>query len=540
MWVVIVATFGICILVAFGVFVVLKVDKKERDIFLDFKTVKRALIEFRKINATKCNDIAELKKWLALNADDIIANYELQENERFLVYKGTITRDYANELVKKIGGHSRYDEGAKLLYLALLQFKVSEFDPIAVITYFPKDNITTTTKIEWKYDESKTEGREIFEVEWQNCKERYDESGQQVVGLRVKDRNGNWSEWVETEITVTEQKGIKGIASGANHFFKVHLSGRIDVYGKNKYGQLGDGTFSDSDHIKRLLGFDNVAQISAGDAHTLFKHYDGSASACGNNDYGQLGNGTKNHSKTPQKIWGLEQVKQVVAGAEYSVALLVSGAVMTWGNNEFGQLGEEKLNYRELPKRVKDVSRVKQIACSSGHVVAVHHDGTITAWGDNSQGQLGTGFKGKQSEPVIATIAGVFYVAAGKNFTVFVLDNGRVKCVGQNQYGQLGIASDASVLFAKEIPDLKSIVKAVAYDSFTVAMTDIGEVYTWGRYSSKDGETHYKPTKINGIKYVKDIACSSTKGYALMEDGRVVFWTGNLDASEYLEEVKKL
>lgn len=539
MWLILFAVFIICAMIGIGTFVVLKMKSTQRDIFQDFKVIKRALIEFRKAKSTKCEDIGELRKWLVLDADYLVNHYELQDGERFLVYKGNVSRELANEIIQKVGGHSRYDESKKMLFLALLQFKISEFDPIAVISYFPKDNLSTTTKIEWKYEDSKVEGREILEVEWQNCQERYDLPGNYVVGLRVKDRNGNWSDWVETEIVISEEKGIKGIASGLNHLVRYHFSGKIDVQGKNKFGQLGDSTFNDSDYLKRIFGFDNVAQVSCGDAHTLFKHYDGSASACGNNEYGQLGNGNRNHSKSPQKIWGLEQVKQLAAGSDYSIALLATGGVLSWGNNEFGQLGEEKSGYRELPKRVKDVSRVKQISVSGSHVVATLHDGTVMSWGENSHGQLGAGFKSRTSEPIITNVAGVFYSAAGKNFSVFVLDTGKVKVLGSNQFGQLGIASEPTVAFTKEIPELKNIVKAVAYESFTLALTDVGEVYTWGRYSSKDGETYYKPQKIANLKYVKDIACSATKGYALLEDGHVVYWSGNLDASEYVDDIKK-
>lgn len=539
MWLIIVIAFLCCVAVAATMYMLLHQREPERDIFLDFKRIKRALGEFHKANASKCEDIKFLKKFLSADALGLLQHYVLVEGERYLLPVKPVQKDLALDLIEKVGGQSYYEESEKKLYLALLQFKVSEFDPFAVITYFPKDNITTTTKIEWRCDESKVEGREILEAEWQNCKERYEEAGLQTVRLRVKDRNGNWSDWTEVQILVAEEKGVKAIASGANHLFKIHLSGKLDVYGKNKFGQLGDGTFTDSDYLKRLLSFENVAQISCGDSHSLFKHYDGTASACGNNDFGQLGNGTRNHNKTPQKIWGLEQVRQLVAGSDFSLALLASGGVMSWGNNEFGQLGEDKIPYREMPKRIKDISRVKQLSASSTHVLACLHDGTVMAWGDNSQGQLGVGFKGKQHDPILANVAGVFYVAAGKNFSIAVMDNGRVKAFGQNNVGQLGIASESLVLFPKEIPELKNIVKAVAYDSFTVAMSDIGEVFTWGRYSSKEGEVYYKPTKIQGIKYVKDIACSSTRGFALLEDGRIASWSGNLDASECLEDHHK-
>jgi alpha-tubulin suppressor-like RCC1 family protein len=510
---------------------------QERDVFEDFKTVKKALTTYHKTNLTKCSNLNQIKHLLGSDALVLMSHYGISSDEKFLIVHSKLRRETVKLLLERIDGLSYEDEETGKLYLALLQFKISEIDPVAVITYFPKENLSTTTKIEWKSNDSKVERNEIKQEEWLNKQERFIQAGEYTVSLRVQDRNDNWSEWTHVSISIKEEKGVKGIVSGATHVFRIKQAGQVEAFGKNKYGQVGDGTLNDYEKFKRISSLENIAMGSAGESHSLFKHYDGTASACGNNDFGQLGNGTRNNSKSPTKIWGLEHVRQVVAGPDYSLAVLASGAVLTWGNNEHGQLGEEKLPYRELPKRVKDVSKVKQASCSATHVVCVHHDGTLTAWGDNSQGQLGTGFKSKVCEPVIPNAAGVFYVAVGLNFTILVMDNGRVKGFGHNNYGQLGIQGDSVVLFAKEIPELKNIVKAVAFESFVVAINDVGEVYTWGRYSNKEGETYYKPQRVAQLKYVKDIACSPSRGYALLEDGKVARWSGNIDLIEVVDDL---
>ncbi len=536
---IIIGTLIISLIVGIVIYVMTIPKPVQRDVFTDFKLIKRALLEFHKKNAAKCTDIKLLKLFLSQDASQLMHHYSLSSDEKFVLTTTTMNKDNRDLLLEQIGGQSYYNEEEKKLYLALLAFKISKIDPVAVISYFPKDGITTTTNIEWFSKDSKVDDKEIKQEEWVNKKSRYEEDGYQTISLRVQDKSDNWSEWVSVEIKVTEEKGIKSITSGYNHFFRLSLAGNVEALGKNKYGQLGDGGLVDFEYFKRLQFFNNVSQIAAGDAHTLFKLYDGSAFACGSNDYGQLGNGGRNNNKAPQKIWGLEHVKQLVAGPDYSLAILMSGAVMTWGHNEFGQLGEDKVPYRELPKRVKDVSKVKQASASASHVACVLHDGTVMGWGDNSQGQLGTGFKGKQSEPILSLVASAFYVAVGKNFTIVVLDNGKVKAFGHNNFYQLGMVAENAVMFPKEIPDLKNIVKAVAYDSFVVVMSDIGEVYTWGRYSTKDGETYMKPQKINGLKYVKDIACSASRGYALCEDGKVARWSGNIEDVDFLDDLSK-
>lgn len=536
---IIVGTLIVCLISGIVIYIMTMPKPPQRDVFSDFKLIKKALVAYHQKNAAKCTEMKLLKIYLGQDASHLIHHYSLSSDEKFVIVPTSMNKENRESLLEKVGGQSFYSEEEKTLYLALLAFKISKIDPVAVITYFPKDGISTTTNIEWSAKDSKVDDKEIKQEEWVNKKTRYEKDGFQTISLRVQDKSDNWSEWVSVEIQVIEEKGIKSITAGLSHFFRLSLAGSVEALGKNKYGQLGDGNLADFEYFKRLQFFDNVSQIAAGDAHTLFRLYDGSAFACGSNDYGQLGNGGRNNAKAPQKIWGLEHVKQLVAGPDYSLAVLMSGAVMAWGNNEFGQLGEDKLPYRELPKRVKDVSKVKQASASSSHVACVLHDGTVIGWGDNSQGQLGAGFKGKQSEPILSLVASAFYVAVGKNFTIVVLDNGKVKAFGHNNFYQLGMVAENSVMFPKEIPDLKGIVKAVAYDSFVVAMSDIGEVYTWGRYSAKDGEMYMKPQKIHGLKYVRDIACSSTRGYALCDDGRVARWSGNLDDVDYLDDLSK-
>lgn len=514
-----------------------KPEVKAEDVYEDFKAIKKALIEYKKVNLDKCKDLKTLKDYLGSHYGAFVQKYGLTPDEKFMVViHGNISNK--EQLIEKIGGSSYYDPEKKQLFLSMLKFKVSKVEPKAVITYYPKDKLTTTTSITWSHEKSIVDDNIFKQVEWKNKQEVYPVPGEHVVDLRVQDMNENWSEWVSVNIKITELKGVKGIAAGGDQIFKIHQSGAVEAFGKNKYGQMGNDTLVDFKKLSQVRGLENVAQVACGDYHTIFRKNDGGAYACGNNDFGQLGIGSRTHSKSPKKIWGIDGAKRIYAGPDYSAALLTSGAVLTWGNNENGQLGEDKIPYREAPKRVSDVQNVKQMALSETHVVCVCHDGTVIGWGDNSHGQLGNGFKGKHSEPAIANIASAFYAAAGKDFTVVALDTGKVKCFGHNNAGQLGMQSETDVLFPKEIPGLKGIVKVAAHDSFVIAMTDIGEVYTWGRYSSKESDIHYTPQKIHSLKYVTDIAASNGRGYALTQNGQIMRWNGNIDQLEIVEEIE--
>lgn len=529
---------SLCVIIGVGtaVYFATKPKPQKVDLFDHYKQIKKALLEYKKRNILACENIRLLKPYLSESVMHHIREYELTIDEKFLVVRGG--RKYDTEtLIEKIGGKS-YVDGDDL-YLSFLQFKLSEVEPVAVIVMFPKDNITTTSNITWQFDQSICENGEIKEAEWRNMQEIYSEAGAYTVDLRIMDRNENWSEWTSVSFNVSEEKGYKGIAAGADFVFKIKNSGRLEAFGKNKFGQIGDGTLNDFDKLNRVPGHENIAQIACGDNFTLFRKYDGSLYSVGNNEHGQLGIGTKIHNKNPQKIWGIEGLKSVAAGNESCAAVLASGAVLTWGNNDCGQLGEDKLLLRETPKRVKEVSKVKQIDVGTNHMAAVLYDGTVMCWGDNAHGQIGTGFKGKMVEPTLSNMSGAFYIAAGRNFTVAALENGKVMGWGHNHVGQLGMSAETDVLFPREIPKIKGVVKIVARDSFVLALTDIGEVYTWGKYNLSDNDFIAVPTKIEGLKFIKDICAQNSRAFVLTDDGRVLTWGSNIDQREYLEDIVK-
>jgi alpha-tubulin suppressor-like RCC1 family protein len=534
MGLIILISLGVIVGVGTTVYLVTKPKPQKIDLFDHYKQIKRALVEYKKKNILPCENMKVLRPYLGESVLSHIKEYEIASDEKFLVVKGGKKYDTA-AIMEKIGGKS-YVDGDDL-YLSFLQFKLSEVEPVAVITMFPKDNLTTTSTITWQFDQSICEAGEIKEAEWRNMQERYSESGDYSVDLRIMDRNENWSEWVGVTFHISEEKGYKGISAGADFIFKIKNSGRLEAYGKNKYGQIGDGTLNDFNKLNRVTGHENVAQIACGDNFTLYKKYDGSLYSVGSNEHGQLGVGTKIHNKNPQKIWGIEGLRSIAAGNESCAAVLASGAVLTWGNNDFGQLGEDKPQIREIPKRVKGVSKVKQIDVGANHMAAVLYDGTVMCWGDNGHGQIGMGFKGKMIEPTLSNMSGAFYVAAGRNFTVAALENGKVMGWGHNHVGQLGMISETDVVFPREIPKLKSVVKVVARDSFVLALTDIGEVYTWGKYNLSDTDFIATPTKIEGLKFIKDIDAQNNRAFAMTEDGRVLTWGSNIDQREYLEEI---
>ncbi len=93
--------------------------------------------------------------------------------------------------------------------------------------------------------------------------------------------------------------------------------------------------------------------ISVGGGHTCAIDSEKDIWCWGLNKYGQLGNGSYTDSLTPVKVQGLSEDVQVVsAGGSHTCALTVSGAVKCWGYNDNGALGNGSTTNSPLPVSV--------------------------------------------------------------------------------------------------------------------------------------------------------------------------------------------
>lgn len=503
------------------------------NIMEDFKAFKRAMLGFKKDNINKIDNLSHLEKYMESGYRVNWKRYDITPDEKYLIVLKVADLD-CQPYIDEVGGSSR-KEGDKL-YLSFLKFKVSEVDPKAVIMMHPDHGITTTTAIEWSSGSSQVDGGDIRQEEWENKKELYTQPGKEKVSLRVMDCNENWSEWVSVEFEVIEVGGVKEIQAGGDFLVICYNSGKVAAIGDNKFGQLGNGAQSTLKEKTVIANYENIDQVACGETHVLTKDYQSKVGSVGSNDYGQLGLGNRLNVRIPQKLWGLERVKQLAAGRDFSAAVLMTGAVLTWGTNESSQLGEDKPLYQEIPRRVKNLSNVRSVSLGHTHMLCVHYDGSITAWGDNMKGQVGSGFKGKMIEPTTINVKGIKQVTAGKDFTIAVAENGKLFGWGSNLYGQLGLVGETEVLFPKEIPKMKNVIKAVAKGQFVLALTDIGEVYTWGRYDEHEDEFYPVPVPMDGLKYIKDIAASYTRAYALTEKDEILTWGAHIDIRAPLEE----
>ena len=134
----------------------------------------------------------------------------------------------------------------------------------------------------------------------------------------------------------------------------------------------------------------------------------GSAWAWGDNGFGQLGNGTTTNSSTPIAVSlpGGTTVTAIAGGGYHSLALTSSGQVLAWGYNGYGQLGNGTTTNSSTPVAVSLPSGTTVTAIAGGrfHSLALTSTGQVLAWGYNGNGQLGNGTTTSSNIPVAVSL----------------------------------------------------------------------------------------------------------------------------------------
>lgn len=234
--------------------------------------------------------------------------------------------------------------------------------------------------------------------------------------------------------------GVKAIAAGGHHTCALTGSGEVRCWGRNNYGQIGDGTtYLRTQPVPVRLPA-QASSVTAGYAHTCAVRDDGTAMCWGSNTSGQLGDNTTISRRTPVLVNGLTPVRTLAAGGAHTCASLNDGSVRCWGNNYSGQLGDGTRTHRRTPVPVPGLGTVIAIGAGGSHSCALDTTGTLACWGNNYYGQLGDGTTSQRLAPVPVTgmTRPVYAFSTGLVHTCMLQDDGAATCVGWNIYGQLG------------------------------------------------------------------------------------------------------
>lgn len=166
----------------------------------------------------------------------------------------------------------------------------------------------------------------------------------------------------------------------------------IWTWGRNTYGQLGDGTTTNQyTPIEAPTMVSDVVGIAAGYYQSYILKADGAVWAWERNNFGQIGDGTTTDRPAPVQVLGIGDVTDIAAGSYLMLAIKSDNTVWSWGLNNFGQLGDGTTASRSVPAQVSGLTDIIAVSGGGVHSLALKSDGTVWAWGYNSEGQLGDG-----------------------------------------------------------------------------------------------------------------------------------------------------
>ena len=202
------------------------------------------------------------------------------------------------------------------------------------------------------------------------------------------------------------------VAAGHHHSCAATAAGAVYCWGANSHGELGTGDTAPRTRPARVQfdhGTGTLAGLAVGEAHTCAVEQAGGRIDCwGANADGQLGDGTTTDRPLPVTVAlaGNVLAIQVATGSAHSCALVQNGAVRAvqcWGGNAHGELGRDTsaqaAPFAPLPVAGLSPS-LALLALGDHHSCSVDAAGTPVCWGANAWGQLGNGTTDDAFAPV--------------------------------------------------------------------------------------------------------------------------------------------
>ena len=229
--------------------------------------------------------------------------------------------------------------------------------------------------------------------------------------------------------------GVDSISIGAGYSCFLTVSNTVRCLGSNNWGQLGDGSVTNSSSATQVLNVDDAQSLSSGSQSSCVVTTSRTVKCWGYGGYGALGHGASpTYSSTAVDVAGLTSVAEVAVGDNSACAVTNGGAVKCWGRNDTGQLGNGVAGNSNVPVNVTGLSSgVRAIRAGQLHFCAILDTGSMKCWGRNSEGQLGSGaVSGNRNTPVDSTIATgtIVDVSAFLYFTCVLNSEGTVRCFG--------------------------------------------------------------------------------------------------------------
>lgn len=338
---------------------------------------------------------------------------------------------------------------------------------------------------------------------------------------------------VPMDVRIQDGELVTGLALGSMHACAVTVSGGMQCWGDNFYGQLGDGTTRAHRLPAPVGGVFAHDGVSAGESFTCSLATDASqqrgAYCWGGGSLSQLGNGGYDTKVVPTPVLDSADMLSLSSRTSSTCAILSGGRAKCWGWNGYGQLGLAGGSNVSRPDYPNNLSDLSVMSMGDVHACAIQSPGTIQCWGSNNYGQLGDGTTTFSALPVTAVGLGGSAVSVSTGFaqTCAVIDTGAVKCWGLMFDG-------TEVALPTVVPGLETGARSVslAADHACAQRLD-GTVRCWGGNRSGqlgDGSFINRMTPVEPVGLgdgVEQVVVAEGSTCTVLQDGSAKCWGSN-------------
>jgi alpha-tubulin suppressor-like RCC1 family protein/endonuclease/exonuclease/phosphatase family metal-dependent hydrolase len=275
--------------------------------------------------------------------------------------------------------------------------------------------------------------------------------------------------------------------------------------------------------------------ISSGGEHSCRLPGDGSLLCWGRNSYGQLGDGkVGTQAPTPQAVTRGKPWRRVSAGGGTTCGIKKNQRLFCWGVNHRGQIGDGSTKPRLRPTVVAKSKSWTSVSASWFNTCGITKQTKLYCWGDNAAGQIGDGGKAKlRTKPTLVKKGKNWAsVSVGSRFVCATKKSGELFCWGGNLFGQLGHGSYAGKSKPARVGTGGGWAEVSTSWTHTCARNTSGAVYCWGRNTFGqvgDGTVTTTPTprQVGGNLEAVDITTTEGASCAIDEKARVQCWGNN-------------
>ncbi|PRQ05031.1 Regulator of chromosome condensation (RCC1) repeat protein [Enhygromyxa salina] len=306
---------------------------------------------------------------------------------------------------------------------------------------------------------------------------------------------------------ISDARGLAELATTRTHACARTVDGRAQCWGRNVYGQLGDGGSTTRESAAPVAGLDGVVELAVAEDLSCALTRDDRI-ACWGFDRGEALGRDDSHAHVVPDL----KASSIAAFGRTTCAVDDTSALRCWGSDTLDQIG------------IAEVSKPSVLALpTSGDIVSfstgweacfLRSGGALQCGNWNAQSTGAPTFTPSTAIPEVHTFA------AGPTPLCTIAGTGRKAALSCGQsFGLLEVDRQIKAPIDVSTSNMRG---CVAHGSGQVSC--FGELYSWN-----DQPPPREFTKIAGIRDAVAVSSSSYSDCALRKSGKVSCWVGQTE-----------